>query len=311
MNASNQTMTRYLLGELPADELALFEQAYFDDPRVFAELTAAEEGLVDDYARDRLPPDVRARFEQVYLADPRRRERVQFARALVTRVDGADHPKQAAASDRDRTAASARSWIDAVFGLTPALRWSVASLLIANAAGGLWFYVEWSRSRQEDERTARTAPAAPDAPVAPPVAPVAPAPVAPDNRTAPVAPSAPDAPAAPVVLALAVGPGVRSANAATPVALVIPAGASEVRLVLTLEDRENDRYRVILRAVAAAEVLRRDNLKPAASGPAFTIPVPTSRLASGDYLLTLQGASGSGEFDDLSQSLIRVDKRQR
>jgi hypothetical protein len=96
------------------------------------------------------------------------------------------------------------------------------------------------------------------------------------------------------------------------VALVIPAGASEVRLALNLDDRENDRYRVILRAVGGAEVLRRDNLKPAAApGPAFMIPVPASRLATGDYLLTVQGARGSGAFDDLSQSLIRVDNRQR
>ena len=49
MNVSNQTMTRYLLGELPAEEQEAFEKAYFDDPRVFAEVSAAETTLIDDY----------------------------------------------------------------------------------------------------------------------------------------------------------------------------------------------------------------------------------------------------------------------
>jgi hypothetical protein len=300
MNDTKHVMTRYLLGELSEGEQAALEKAYFDDPGIFTELTAAEEGLVDDYARDRLSPEVRARFERVYLADPRRRARVQFAQALTTRLDGKEHSKRAVAPTRDQSAAPVRRWIDALFRLTPALRWSIATLLIALAAGGLWLSVESSRSRREAEQSAR---------LGPPDVPGAPAPVAPEDHTAPIAPLAPSAP---VLLALAVGPGVRSANPVTPIALVIPAGASEVRLVLKLEDRENDTYRVILRAVGGAEVLRRDNLKPAAApGPAFTIPVPASQLATGDYLLTVQGASGSGEIDDLSQSLIRVDKRQR
>src|SRR5688500_6089886 len=101
MNDSKHVMTRYLLGELSEGEQAALEKAYFEDPDVFTELTAAEEGLVDDYARDRLSPDDRARFERVYLADPRRRERVQFAQALITRLDGTEHSNRAVAPKRD------------------------------------------------------------------------------------------------------------------------------------------------------------------------------------------------------------------
>src|SRR5215208_6229734 len=103
MNDATHLMTRYLLGELSEGEQSALEQACFDDPRVFAELTAAEEGLVDDYARDRLSPEVRARFERVYLADPRRRERVQFAHALIARLDGAVDSNRAARPKRDHS----------------------------------------------------------------------------------------------------------------------------------------------------------------------------------------------------------------
>ena len=47
-----------------------FEEAYFGDSCVFAEVAEAESALVDDYVRGRLAADIRRRFEQVYLADP-------------------------------------------------------------------------------------------------------------------------------------------------------------------------------------------------------------------------------------------------
>ena len=45
------------------------------------------------------------------------------------------------------------------------------------------------------------------------------------------------------------------------------------------------------------------------SGAVFTLNVPANRFTTGDYMLTLQGAAGGGELDDLSQSLFRVEKK--
>src|SRR5713101_766427 len=98
MNESEQTMARYLLGELSDAEQAALEEKYFTDPQVFDKMVKTENELVDDYARGRLTPQLRERFEQYYLAHPKRRERAKFAQALATKLDQieADH----AAADR-------------------------------------------------------------------------------------------------------------------------------------------------------------------------------------------------------------------
>ena len=87
MNETTQQMTRYLLGELSEQEQTELEARYFADSVLFDTLADVETALVDDYVRDRLPADTRLRFESHYLADPRRRERVRFARALISTID--------------------------------------------------------------------------------------------------------------------------------------------------------------------------------------------------------------------------------
>jgi hypothetical protein len=296
MTESHDTAIRYLLGELPEGERAELEEACFDDPRVFANVAEVESGLVDDYVRGRLSPDLRRRFEQVYLTDPRRRERVRFAEALTIRVDAAASSSESGATSPRTSGSDWPTWIAAWLGPTPAFRLVFASLLIGLVAGGLWFFFfQSARSRQQS----------PQAIVEPRPSPGAP--VTPANRTAPV-PDPPVGPAPSVTLALLVGPGVRSVTPG-PVTLVVPAGATEVRLMLSLREHAYPVYRVLLREVGGPEILRQGDLRPVmeGAGPAFSIAVPASRFSPGDYMLTLQGAARGGEFDDLSQSLFRVE----
>lgn len=290
MSDVGQKVTRYLLGELSESEQTAFEAAYFEDPRLVTEVAEAEDALIDDYVRDRLSPDVRQRFERVYLVDAQRRERVDFARALVGRLDGvAPAPGTAITEAADRRVATP-GWFASIFGAAPALRWSLAVVLLALAgAAGLWVY----RPSLRVPEVAGPAPAAPVQPVSPTPSP---------------GPVTPVAPAPPVILALNVGPGVRSGAAGAPVSLVIPSSASNVRLDLSLDDPDHNRFAVIFRRVGGAEILRRDNLRRASSGPAFSLLVPAETLVAGDYLLTLRGAQGNDAAEDLSQSLIRVTR---
>jgi hypothetical protein len=294
MNTATPT-TRYLLGELPAEEQAAFEQAYFEDPRVFAEVSDAETALIDDYVRGRLSPEIRGRFEQVYLADPLRRERVAFAEALAARLD---------ARSASSTKSGGPGWRFTWESTRPL---AFAAAVVFAMAALIWYVSQPLTKRQES--TQATAPAAP-APIAP-AAPAPVAPAAPEHRTEPVEPSAPVAPGAVPTLALVLTPGVRSAQTtAPPATLVIPAGSQDVRLALTIREPESQRLRVILRAVGGAEIARRDlTLRAGATGTAVTLTLPASRLDSGDYLLTLQGAARDGEFEDLTQSLFQVSKR--
>jgi hypothetical protein len=313
MNAATPT-TRYLLGELPAEEQAAFEKAYFEDPRVFAEVSDAETALIDDYVRGRLSPEMRGRFEQVYLADPRRRERVAFAEALAARVD---------ARSATGTKSGGAGWRFTWESTRPL---AFAAAIVFAMAALMWYISQPLTNRQES--TQATAPDAPGR-VAPPT---------PENRTAPdasasarensgelrrdraeaasgrkggpPAPIAPLTPGVPPTLALVLAPGARDAGASPPATWTIPAGATEVRLALTIREPESQRLRVILRAVGGAEIARRDlTLRAGATGAAVTLTLAASRFDSGDYLLTLQGAARDGEFEDLSQSLVHVSKR--
>ena len=282
MTDIKHTARRYLLGELTEAEQSALEETYFNDAQVFAEVAAEENALVDDYVRDRLALETRHRFEAVYLSRPERRARVEFAEALLTRVDASPAP-----SIGDRSESPRANWLTAWLGHRPAL---AMATLAAAIVLGIAVWTALRSTRQEPEQQQTTANASPSTPTTRPPEPT----VAPTLSI--------------VTLAMTVGAGQRSSTPSAPTTLEIPANTDTVRLALTLRERDYGRYRVIVRAIGAEEILRRDDLKPSLepSGPAFTIDVPASTFVSGDYMLTLQGATGTGEFDDLSQSLFRV-----
>ena len=87
MSKQEQTIQRYLLGELTESEQEVLEQQYFNDRALFEEVVHVENELADKYARGLLAPATRDRFEKHYLDHPRRRERARFAEALATRID--------------------------------------------------------------------------------------------------------------------------------------------------------------------------------------------------------------------------------
>jgi hypothetical protein len=294
-------MTRYLLGELSEDEQAALEERYAADPRIFDEVVKAESDLVDDYVRRKLAPAARERFERFYLAHPQRRERVKFAEALVTRLDRMEAPAFISAAPSAGTAFAWRTRLDRLLRPKPALGFALATLVIAS---GIWLVFEARRTREavahreaarsEQERRDSAANARAAA------------------EKARVDRAAAARPATVSVLALSVGSGTRAVDTSSPTPLVIPPGTTEVRLQLSLlQQQDYSSYRVILRSVGGAEILRREQLTSAAagSGALITLSVQASQFESGDYILTLQGASGGGGFEDLSRSLVRVDKR--
>jgi hypothetical protein len=316
MSDSRHRMTQYLLGDMSGDEQTAFEEQYFDDPRVFEQLAAAETQLVDDYVRGRLAPGARQRFEQVYLTDPRRCERVRFAEALADRVDRAE--TGAAAATQLPGTPRWRTWVESFRAPGPALALALASLLIL--FGGAWMVVESIRSRQEAARieTARLererrARVLREESAARPARPPQPEPDSPADQPGASAKGIPPTRPAPsiVTFALAVGPGARSAGTGPPATLVIPPETDEVRLQLTLREHEYPAYRVIVRAVGGREILRRTDTRPGPSSSSARLgfTIPASRLAAGDYILTLQGPTEGGGFEDLSRSLFRVERK--
>jgi hypothetical protein len=96
---SDQTIIKYLLNELSADEQARFEDAYFSDGSLFEQVQALEEELIEDYVKGNLSRHKRSRFERHYLASDQRRARVDAARELLRLCSPKSSP-QPATDDR-------------------------------------------------------------------------------------------------------------------------------------------------------------------------------------------------------------------
>lgn len=309
MDEPEQTMTRYLLGELSEQEQAALEERYYRDPQVFNEVLRVESELVDAYARGQLSTEMRERFENSYLKHPARRNRVEFARALTTRID----ERENSVSPAEQSAQSALhiSWkqrlLAAVGGQRPALRFAMALVILFVALAGVWVFVnsrwrqqqrEIQAQRENQERREQTAAQQPTE------TPKQQNQVPPET-TQPAPNSAP-----PIVsLALTAG-GVRGAGGGPTQTLVIPHDTTHAQILLDLKDDSYPRYRASLRKIGGSEIFTQTNIRPRSTktGARFVFTVPARQLTSGDYTLTLGGITPEGEVDDLNKSLFRVKK---
>lgn len=299
MDQLAQIATRYLLGELSEQEQAALEKRYFSDPQVFNEVLRVESELVDAYARGQFSTEMRERFEQSYLKHPDRRQRVEFAKALTTRIDERPRVEQAALQV---------SWKARLLALVgaPKLRFAMAVVVVAVALAGVWIFV--NRGRQQQRQAAQIQ-SPPPQPIQTP-APEERAAQVPPETSSPLPNSITNSAPRTVSLALTVG-GVRSADSSPTQTLVIPRDTTQARLLLNLKDNSYASYRVSLRQIGGPEIFTQTNIRPhtTKAGASFVFKVPAKQLTSGDYVLTLGGITPTGEVDDLNKSLFRVEKR--
>lgn len=311
MDELKQITTRYLLGELSEPEQAALEERYFRDPQVFNEVLKVESELVDAYARGQLSTEMRERFERSYLKHPARRQRVEFARALTTRID--EREGSVNRVEQSSQSASHVSWkqrlLTIVGGPGPKLRFAVALVLVAIALAGAWIFIN-SRWRQQQREAAQIqTPQQPtESPQQAEKQPDQAARIPPENP--PPSPNSNTNPTPSIVsLALTVG-GVRSADGGPTPTLSIPHETTQAQILLELKDDSYPRYRISLRKVGGPEIFTQTNLRPRSTkaGARFVFRVPAKTLTSGDYVLTLGGITPEGEVDDLNKSLFRVEK---
>jgi uncharacterized coiled-coil protein SlyX len=317
MTNQEQIIQRYLLGEMSEAEQEALEQKYFDDTTLFDQMVQVENELVDKYARGWLPPPVRERFEQYYLAQPERRESADFAIALdaklnqITEVTGAPVIRIESRWSRLRYSMQ-----------RPKLAWALSVALLLMAALTVWFLIETRRLRNglamtENQRASQEQRGLELQQQ------VANERQRSDQLSAKldrlleeqksVSPSPPpplkSAPAS-VTLMLAVG-GTRSANTASPKVLAIPTGTEQVRLQLNLRESGYPSYRAVLQQAGGKEIFVWQRLTPKTteSGANLALIIPAERFATGDYILTLRGVSKTGEVEDVSKSLFRVERK--
>lgn len=308
MDKLEQNMKRYLLGELSEEEQAALEETYFNDRNVFNQVLQVESELVDAYARGQLSTQMREQFERSYLKHPSRRKRVEFARALTTRID-----EKETAVTKSTQPDSHISWnqkvLTAIVGPRPAWRFALALVILMIALAGVWWWRQQQREaaqvqaqrqeqqRREREQTPQQHTVTPKQEERVAQAPPATSQPSPGSNTNPT-PSI-------VSLALIVG-AVRSAEGGQTPTLVIPHDTTQAEILLDLKDDNYPRYRVSLQKIGGPQIFTQTNIRPRSTkaGARFVFKVPAKQLTSGEYALTLSGLTPQAEVDDINKSLF-------
>ena len=320
MTNSDEMMMRYLFGELSEAEQAQLEERYFTDAQIFNQLAQLETQLIDDYARGRLSTQMRARFERAYLSNPNRHARLRFSEALTTKLDQsavspvAEQPRESAASIWQSVAVL-------FAGRRRALALAMALALLMLSSVSVWLFLQNQRLRQDlaRSRDAQSAQAEQARQAEQQLAGeqtrseelAAALERARAEATPQPTPTAPERPAPFVASLMLIVGGARGIDTAAPPTLVIRKATQQVQLQLRLRENAYPRYQLALQAVGGKEIFNRQHVKPQAgkSGASFVFTLPASQVSVGDYLLTLRGYLPSGELEDVSQSLFRVERK--
>lgn len=327
MSESEQTIRRYLLGELSEAERSALEEKYFTDSQFFEQVLKTESELVDTYVRNQLSNEARERFEHSYMAHPSRSERVQFAAALATRLESLDGAVTGAEQQHRQPPLLPVPWwqrLRASFrGRRQTLRLSIAFATLLIMLGGVWILIE-SRRRQRESAQTRAAYEAEqrrqreqsqqapnqDGRVEESTAKQESIEPNPSPLPQPTPGANPNLAPRSVSLALSLG-GVRGSDTSQIPTLVIRPDTTQAQLRLNLRGDDYPIYSASLQTIEGAEIFSQTRIRPrrGSAGPIFVFTVPARKLASGDYVLTLRGEGPNGEIDALGKSIFRVEKR--
>jgi hypothetical protein len=77
----------YLLGKLSDQEKIDFEEAYFADPDLFEHVCAVEQDLIEDYLHEKLSKEDRELFDQHYRNTARWEENAPFSKVLLRAIE--------------------------------------------------------------------------------------------------------------------------------------------------------------------------------------------------------------------------------
>jgi hypothetical protein len=304
----NDSITRYLLGDLTEPEQTEIELAYFARPEKLEEVWAAENDLIDGYVRRQLSAGDRELFETNYLSSPGHRERVAFAARLIEAADQTAE-ESAETSIAARQSPTSGSWRAAW------LRFGAIAAMSLLAATGVWLLIERARLNREisiaqtqlaerqrveretadqlaaereqgdklkseldqlrEDMTRGSSPPPPE-----------------DRRS---------------VLALFLNPTLVRGGSAQQI--TIPDGTAAVRLQMRVDQDTSGGYRTTVRTVEGREVWNQQGIKPhtdRAGKGTVSVTVPATRLAPNDYLVTLSVAGPGGETEEVGRYYFRV-----
>jgi len=291
-------LTRYLLGELPAEQAEKLDELSIVDEEFAWRLRAAEDDLVDTYVRGTLADEELKKFRASYLSSPARRHKAEFAAALLEL--GTRSATQAA-----RSAEKSSPW-RSLFGQSrPLFQWAMAgaALLLMAAA---FLVVDDIRLRREMHEAAQNNSSAREQQLEQQL----------NQQRAEVArmeqelerarQATPDLSQVTTV-ALMLEPPTR--GLARPVSLTVHPGTSLVALLLELESDDFARYRVSVKdPETRQELWHSADLAASSAGGhrAVTASVPANLLKQQKYIVQLSGVQKDGVENPVADYLFGI-----
>jgi hypothetical protein len=270
MSVSDSQIREYVLGTLQGAAADEIDFLLFTDADFAEEVLSVEEELVRDHLRGELPAAARQHFDARLRVDPILRAKVNEVRALASML--ADTAPTETVS-REAAGRDLWGWLR-----SPRLAWALSLTLLGTC---IWLTV---RSLHLDDQVALLE--------------------AENGRLRATRGQTPTTEGTLPPVQFELSPGVRLSDAVGR-RLSIPVAAREVLLLLTqrVETEAGARFRVIIQDPDGDEIW---------SGPAarrggnIEVRVPAGRLASGDYLATIQIAASGGRYRELESYSFAV-----
>lgn len=296
---SSSELIRYLLRELPEDQVEEIEQRYFTNEESFDELRRVEAELIDCYVAGELEPDQKKKFEQLYLSMPEGKSRVQFAEALRLKASEMPKPAVSFSGFKNWSAVQVLAAVLAVLAIAGAwMIWELVHLRSENRSAQEKIqqlqknsdYLQKQSAAKIQELTKELDSARMGEDVQPPE---------------PIQGSKPE----PTFLAVLMSPGVARGSTGMQT-ISLDRALNFVRFELKLDRDPFPGYRVSLQTADGEELWNLGLLKPmmTASGKMVKFDLPASRLDQRDYVLLLQGRSSGSKFENVSAYPFRVKK---
>lgn len=269
-------LTGYLLDRLPADRRRELEARYFEDDRLYDELLAAADDLLEAYLHGELAAADREQVREHLLRVPWWRDRFEGLQ-LLTRIARPAESQPAPPPPRTRRYLG---WAGAAATVLLAL---LATRAVLTARRPIVAPAEVVAERLAPEPVR-------ESPAPPPARAEAPAPV----------PS------------LMLGESSYRDEGALPW-LVVPASARQVRMVIEVDVAADEHYRVELRSVAGARLaVERGHRAARARGerPAVTVTWPARLLSPNDYTVAVLSPAEPSSDEPLAEYAFRVRARE-
>ena len=328
-NYDDEVLIQYLLGSLTEEKSEQLDELSIADDEMVARLQVIENDLVDAYVEGELSGKRLAQFESYYLASPKRREKVSFARTFLVfeqRTASAlpidAQPTYVPAGPRSHKISSKRFSPFRFFvipRLALRLGFAAAALLLLLLAGG-YLVVENLRLRdqmtqahveratlEQRERELQQQLAeqrSSDAETEKELARVR-------DRLAELEQVAADEKTRNTnkrdlkIIAFNLGPQSRGIGQIP--TLAVPAGTDYVALTLELETDAFPAFRAVLKNPATGQIVwRSGKVKATGKDKRIHVRLLASLLKPQNYLVELEGISGSGAVEIVSSYPFRI-----